>query len=345
MTGRFASGEKGATRSGRPWGPSLPWGQHGQRGAAILMAMLVVTLVATLASAALWQQWRSVEIESAQRARVQSSWILVGALDWARLILREDARSGGADHLAEPWAVPLEEARLSTFFASTASATESVSDVQQSFISGLIVDLQSRLNVLNLVEGAQISAPALRSFDKLFTLLNLDNAELGVLAENLRAALDYAADNSKAKQALLLPQRVEQLAWMGLSPRTLAVLAPYITVLPVRTPVNLNTASAEVLFASIDALDMAGARQLVTARALAHFQKIGDVAKLLGDKPGQIVDGQHSVSSRFFEVRGRLRLDQTTVQERSVVQRDGLDVKALWRDRGVAEADPKPSLQ
>ena len=326
-------------------GPSAKHRLKNQRGAAILTAMLVVTLVATLASAALWQQWRSVEIESAQRARVQSSWILVGALDWARLILREDARSGGADHLAEPWAVPLEEARLSSFFASTTSATESVDDVQQSFISGLIIDLQSRLNVLNLVEGAQISAPALRSFDKLFTLLSLDNAELGVLAENLRAAMNYASDNANASQALLLPQRVEQLAWMGLSPRTLTVLSPYITVLPVRTPVNLNTASAEVLFASIDSLDMAGARQLVTSRALTHFQKTGDVAKLLGDKPGQIVDGQHSVASRFFEVRGRLRLDQTTVQERSVVQRDGLDVKALWRDRGVAETNAKPSLQ
>ena len=320
-----------------------------QRGAAILTAMLVVTLVATLASAALWQQWRSVEVEAAQRARVQSSWILVGALDWARLILREDARSGGADHLAEPWAVPLEEARLSTFFASTTSATEKADDVQQSFISGQIIDLQSRLNVLNLVDGAQVSPPALRAFDKLFTLLGLDNAELGVLAENLRGALDYTAssadDNAKTQQALLLPQRVEQLAWMGLSARTVAALAPYITVLPVRTPVNLNTAPAEVLFASIDLLDMAGARQLVTSRAQAHFQKNGDVAKLLGDLPGQIAEGQHSVASRFFEVRGRLRLDQTTVQERSVVQRDGLDVKALWRDRGIAEADPRPSLQ
>ena len=35
-----------------------------------------------------------------------------------------------------------------------------------------------------------------------------------------------------------------------------------------------------------------------------------------------------------FEVRGRLRLDQTTVEERSVLQRDGLDVKVLWRERG-----------
>ncbi|MDP3206032.1 MAG: type II secretion system protein GspK, partial [Hydrogenophaga sp.] len=67
--------------------------------------MLTVTLVATLASAALWQQWRSTEVEQAERQRVQAGWILTGALDWARLILREDARSnqnsGNADHLGE----------------------------------------------------------------------------------------------------------------------------------------------------------------------------------------------------------------------------------------------------
>src|SRR3989442_3133622 len=89
-----------------------------QAGAALLAAMLTVTLVATFAAASLWQQWRSVEVEAAERSRVQSSWILTGALDWARLILREDARAGGADHLAEPWAVPLQEARLSTFLAA-----------------------------------------------------------------------------------------------------------------------------------------------------------------------------------------------------------------------------------
>ena len=83
--------------------------------------MLTVTLVATFAASALWQQWRGVEVETAERARVQSAWILIGALDWSRLILIEDYNAGGAagaDHLAEPWSVPLEEARLSTFLAA-----------------------------------------------------------------------------------------------------------------------------------------------------------------------------------------------------------------------------------
>ena len=82
------------------------------------MAMLILTLVATLAAGMVWQQWRAIQVEAAERARTQSAWILSGALDWARLILREDARTGGADHLGEPWAVPLAEARLSTFLAA-----------------------------------------------------------------------------------------------------------------------------------------------------------------------------------------------------------------------------------
>ena len=93
-----------------------------QRGAALLLAMLMVTLVAVLASASLWQQWRAIEIERAQRVRLQAGWLLTGALDWTRLILREDGRAnqiaGQPDHLGEPWALPLQEARLSSFLAA-----------------------------------------------------------------------------------------------------------------------------------------------------------------------------------------------------------------------------------
>ena len=79
--------------------------------------MVVVTVIASLAGTLVWQQWRSVQAESAERARLQARWVLMGALDWGRLILREDARGSQIDHLGEPWAVPLQEARLSTFLA------------------------------------------------------------------------------------------------------------------------------------------------------------------------------------------------------------------------------------
>lgn len=307
-----------------------------QRGAAILTAMLTVVLVATLAAASLWQQWRGVEVEAAERSRTQSAWVLTGALDWARLILREDARKGGADHLAEPWAVPLEQARLSTFLAADRSDTQAADDTQDAFLSGQIVDLQSRLNIVNLVQDGKIHEPSRLAFVRLFELLNLPASELTAMADNLRRAQDIRAEKGTNPAAPLWPQDVDQLAWVGLSPRSIAVLRPYITILPVRTPVNLNTASAEVIYACVEAFELADAHRLVTARSATHLTTLTDAGKMSGNAAAQFNEGQHSVASRFFEVRGKLQVEQTTVQELSVVQRDGLDVKTLWRQRGVA---------
>ena len=41
--------------------------------------MLILTLVATLASGMIWQQWRAIQTEGAERARTQSAWVLAGA--------------------------------------------------------------------------------------------------------------------------------------------------------------------------------------------------------------------------------------------------------------------------
>lgn len=308
---------------------------HGrnQRGAALLAAMLTVTLVASLAAASLWQQWRSIEVESAERSRLQSLWVLTGALDWARLILREDARSGGADHLAEPWAIPLEEARMSTFLSADKTTSADVEDAMlQAYLSGRISDMQARMNVRNLIDGTQLSEPTVKAFARLFDQLGLPPAELTAMANNLLLALDSPASTPANDIAPLVPQRVNQLVWLGLSERSLAALRPHITLLPVRTPLNINTASAIVLYANTPLLDLAQAQQLASARQASHFRTLADASKILGDGPAPFNEAQHSVNSRFFEVRGRLRLDQSVVEERSVVQRDGMDVKTLWRE-------------
>ena len=319
-----------------------------QTGAALLTAMLTVTLVATLASAALWQQFRSLEVETAERGRLQSGLILTGALDWARLILREDARSGGADHLAEPWAVPLEEARLSSFLAVDGVVADNERDA---FLSGSIVDMQGRLNVANLVDGSGKSAAGVASFERLFELLDIAPQTLVTLTDNYveatkKAALAAqpsasapilaAASPTGASADFLLPQRLEQLAWLGLDAALVAELEKHVTVLPTRTPVNLNTASALVIAASTPGLDVAGAQKLVAARARKHFATLADASQALGNSAISFTDGTHSVASRFFEVRGQLRLDQLAVFERSLVQRDGLNVRTLWRARGAA---------
>lgn len=310
---------------------------HAQRGAAILVAMLLVTLVAALSATALWRQWRGVEVEAAERARVQSGWLLQGALDWARLILREDARAGSTDHLAEPWAVPLQEARLSAFLASAQGHSDTTDTLQTAFLSGRITDLQARLNVTNLVQDGRPHAPSVRAFTRLFAALHLPDAERVTLIQNLQRALQPPAPAGAPGAAgiPLLPRSTDQLTWLGLSPASLAALQPYITLLPERTPVNLNTAPALVLHACISGLDLAGAQGLITARAQSHFRTLGDATRAMGAADTALDEGEHSVNSRYFEVRGQLRLDDRVVQERSVLQRDGLVVRVLWRERGA----------
>ena len=126
-------------RANRRW----PWPRRVQRGAALLAAMLTVTLVATIAASAVWQQWRNLEVEGAERTRVQAAWLLLSGLDFSRQILRQDARNGGVDSLSEPWSVPLAEARLSTFLQATnnqSNVDDSSIDAAQAFLSGAIVD-------------------------------------------------------------------------------------------------------------------------------------------------------------------------------------------------------------
>jgi general secretion pathway protein K len=311
------------------------------RGAALLAAMLTVALVAIFATAALWQQWRSVEIEQAERDRVQASWILTGALDWARLILREDARAGGPDHLGEPWAVPLQEARLSTFLAADKSNTAD-SEAENTFLSGQIIDLQSLLNVSSLARSGSIHEPTLVAFQRLFELLGLPQTELSRLAENLRFASDISTDNRSASQAALVPQKVDQLTWLGLSPSTVTALRPYVTVLPeAATRVNIDTAGAEVIYATVAGISLADAQRIVTERDASPFKVPADAAHLVSN-PDALTGDMLSTQSRYFEVRGRIRLGDTLVEERSVVRRDGIDVKTVSRERGIVDPGASP---
>ena len=312
-----------------------------QRGAALLTAMLTVALVATLASAALWQQWRQVEIEIAERGRSQTAWMMTGALDWTRLILREDAISAqgaAADHLGEPWALAVQESKLSTFLSQDQQWREGDAEV---FLSGQVTDAQSRMNVMNLVEDGQISAPALARFAALFERLNLPLAELQALALQLqnsaKASRANPAPNSAGTggqdPAALMPQQISQLVWLGLSPGTVAALQAHITVLPEATPVNLNTASAEVLSAVLPGLDLASARQAVTQRQRGHWASLNAAQEALGSNGRQLDGKLHSVQSRYFEVEGRMRIDNVVQQETALVRREGGQVRMLWRVR------------
>jgi len=302
-----------------------------QRGAALLTAMIIVTLVSTLAAGMVWQQWRAVQVEIAERARVQAGWILSGALDWARLILREDAKNGGADHLGEIWATPLAEARLSTFIA--ADKNSSPDDGPEAFLSGSMSDAQARYNLRNLVDGDKVVPVELEGLKRLFQSISVSPAVADTIANSLNDALaPTSAASAPSSRAPLLPQDVTQLQWFGIDADSIRRMEPYVVLLPVRTAVNLNTASKEAIVAAIDGIDLGTAERLVQVRQRQPFKTLQE-AKAVLPPTVQLAPQRANVVSAFFEVRGRLRLEDRVLEERSLVERKGIDIVPLYRQR------------
>lgn len=313
--------------------PLATFGRRCQRGTALLLALVILALVTTLAAAMVTRQQRALAVESAERARAQSAWVLSGALDWARLILREDARKGTVDDLGEPWAVPLAEARLSTFLAADRDNNAASEDGPEAFLSGVVRDLQGRFNLQNLVDESSPPAPVPAQVDalrRLCLVLGVADEVALRIAGGLQAALQ-----EDEPDAPLLPTRLSQLRWLGVDEASLARLQPYVTLLPERTAVNINTAPREVLAAVIPGLDLGSAERIVQRRARAPYKQPQELITELGPAYAGLEDGL-STGSRYFEVIGRLRLDDRVFEERSIVARSGQragEVTTVLRER------------
>jgi general secretion pathway protein K len=325
-----------------------PRASRHQGGAALLLAMIILTLVSTLAAGMVWQQSRAVQLEAAERARVQSAWILTGALDWARLILREDGRPSGSggnaaqvDHLGEPWAVPLAEARLSSFLA--ADKDNNADSDLEAFLSGSITDAQARYNLRNLfAEDGKPKEAEVRTLERLCESAGLSDDVASRLVEGLRLAWSPVAVEG-INDLPLAPLRLTELSWVGIDSASIAKLAPFVIVLPAPTPVNANTASREVLVAVLDGLDLGTAERLLELRQRSPFANLEEIRAQIGQAI-KLEEARVSVGSSFFEVVGRMRLDQFVIEELSLVERRsgdrGAEVVALLRERRPVRATP-----
>jgi general secretion pathway protein K len=321
----------------RPHSPHRSSARGTPRGAALLVAMLIVTLVATLASGMVWQQWQAIEVESAERARTQASWLVQGAVDWARLILRTDAQDTkhpNIDSLDEIWATPLKDVKLSEFLAADRNnSTEATLDA---FLSGQITDAQSHYNLRNLIDDdAEEAALQLKLLKRLCEIIGVPAETATRLADGMRgadAAEEQLDDEEKvAPGAPLAPQRMRQLAWLGLDPEAVKRLTPFVTILPSNATININTAPPEVLMAAIEGLDRATAERLLRARLNGGFAELGAAKKLLPEKLA--VDPRFlGVNSTHFEILGELRYDQFVLRELTTVQRRGQDVVVVRRE-------------
>ncbi|WP_429262010.1 type II secretion system minor pseudopilin GspK [Paraburkholderia atlantica] len=334
-----------------------------QRGAAIISALLVMTLSAILVSSILWRQQVQVRRIESQRLLAQAQWVARGALDWTRLILRSEGdTSAGITYLGGVWGEPIAKTRLSDFLGQIGEVR--AEQGAATYLSGSIEDAQSRFNLRNLVASpapgvTQISAEQMAAYQRLLVSLGLSGQMAKVTALHVRAGLSQSAtrfqtgtsissspqvggggmtggnftnqpgiedgEDNVAVAPLLMTGVDSLLDIPGYTPEIVAKLRPFVTVLPTVTAINMNTASAEVIAAVVPGMTVSQAQALVARRQTVFFRNAGDVQLALTAAGVRSA----SIDPNQFDVNSSYFLVHGSVQhERAEVDRTTL----VYRD-------------
>lgn len=357
-----------------------------QRGVAVVTALLLTTLAITIVASLFWQQQVQVRSIENQRFQLQKKWVLRGALDWARLILREDANNSEFDHLGEPWAVTLGETQLDQYVENGKSDTEA----SEAALSGKIFDAQARYNLNNLALNGEVVPKEIETFGRLLTNLRFDPslakaAAIAVAATQAKLvglpgsdpnanpnpnpnpnsgtepqkdtssagskpppvapnSLNPESDRLNALAAatvknLRFSQVEDLLSVAGFTPQMVNRLRDFVAVLPTKslgnfsssaTPVNINTASAEVISARLYGVSLSDAALIVAIRDRAYFRNLTDFKTRAQLKNAVYQDNDVSFSTNFFFINGKVKLSRSGLEITALLERSGNQTKILW---------------
>lgn len=273
-----------------------------QQGVAIVLAMGVVALAATTATAMLVAQstWsRQVELAN---GHAQSQLILQAGLDWARSVLSDDRRISNVDYPGEIWALQLPSV-----------------PVDNGRLTGLIQDEQGKFNLNNLLRGGKLNMVQLAHFRRMLSILAMPETLADALAEWMETGNRSLIDLGGLAQV------------DGFEEQVRIQLQPFVTALPRYTPINVNTAAPEVLAAVIEGLSLDDARTLTDLRGHSHFLSTADFLRLL---PAGLtaLNENISVGSEYFLATMRVSIGGSQAQGSALLVREKTDWPVIvWR--------------
>ena len=305
-----------------------------QTGVAIIMVLLIVALATSLASYMAQQQNLWLRQVESQFDRAQARRIGIAGIDWARAILADDARTNSSDHEQEMWALRLP-----------------AMPVENGEVIGMVEDRQGLFNLNNLVRNGTTSAADVAQFQRLLALLGLP-ADLAItLSDWMDTDLEVQAGGGEDEYYLALtpPYRAanrplselgEVVRIKGFNGNIMERLQPFVSVLPVAGPVNVNFAPPEVLAAIIPGLSLSDARSLVEQRRGKPFNTKKDfmdlplittLTKNMKQNEASDLDQNIAISSQFFWVTGRASVGQAQVTTHALLQRSSGWPSVVWQ--------------
>jgi general secretion pathway protein K len=266
------------------------------QGAALIVALLLTALGAAVAAQLIQPLAGWLKREYVARDLQASYTLADAAATWSLTVLAGDARTSTIDHYGELWAIALPPTQ-----------------VEGGTIEGRITDLQAKFNLNSVIDAAGNRSDA----NVVICAAVFARAGLPVaLAQRLADALDrdqITASGQSETQAWggsMRNARLNVLADLltlgGFTPSQLAALAPWVDVLPESTPLNVNTATAEMLAAALPNVTAEKWAKALTARQSKPFSSVNELGTLVGDG---LPDTAFSVSAQYFEMNAKIQFD------------------------------------
>lgn len=282
-----------------------------QHGSATLTAMIVMVLATIILSSLIWQQHLSIRQLEYQRDRRQAEWLHVAAADFARFVLAEDSRATTSDHLGEPWAIPLADTKIADFLRGVDIPQE----IRHVSLIGQVSDAQGRFNLNTLADSTGTANPqALAIFQR---LLENSGADRG-LAQQIA---------NKLMQSKFAFRDINELAaYSGFSQALLQRLKTSLIALPESTPINVNTASADVLRALFPGMSAGQATAFINGRLETPLKSTTEARNLL-TRIGVSQTNETSlmdVKTNFFIARSEVRFGESLYVGQSILRRSAV---------------------
>jgi general secretion pathway protein K len=299
------------------------------RGTAVIMAILTVALMATLAASVVTNYGAKVMSLTGRHDQNQARWLARGAVDWARNVLSNDARTTATDHTGETWATKVP-----------------ATPVDNGEVSGEVEDLSGRFDLNSVVTNGAADSGNRAAYVRLLKMSGVDDDTAFELADRLVAwivrpnpdgAKTSLASTSSALQGL--PQRprqtplvdVDELSLIeGYDAEVVANLSGMVAAFPSPAPLNLNTVSAEVLAALMPDLGITATRVIVADRQRAPFKDVNDFVARSRRSPYAPKTGL-AVVSRYFLVSGRARYGDATTRMLVLLDRQNQWSEIIWQ--------------
>ncbi|CAB3668556.1 Type II secretion system protein K [Achromobacter pulmonis] len=291
-----------------------------QRGAAVVSALIIVAIVAALTTSLFQRQTASTRRIENEMARVQARMLLAGGIDWARLVIRDHGRRESTTRGDQIWATPVLDTRI-----------ERPGDDRVAVFSGQVQDEQGKYNLSNLASHGVPQPEQEQVLRRLLALQRLPDTLatriIGIIAASQPPAqpadAPTPAQGGQTPQARApLPRGIDDVsALLGLEPAPRNALRRTMTVLPVATNVNVNTAPPEVIAALVPGLSLSQARALTGERDRGNwFNNNGDFANRLAATGVKTPAPAVTTASGWFLASGAVVYERARVSMQALIR-------------------------